>query len=145
MEPSTPSASGRTGAEGTQELHQSVPSRLSRLGKAHSDNAGSDIFNQKCRERSAPAGAGGTGRHREQLLPAVSPHKQIRALSTQEWLCLAWQSGAWGADSAGPQGCDTGRGQGRCRSTKSRLECSKILWLSRKCISGQPPVRPEPD
>lgn len=77
MEPSTPSASGRSGAEGTQELHQSVPSRLRRLGKAHSDNAGSDIFNPKCRERSAPAGIGGTGRHREQLLPAISPHKQI--------------------------------------------------------------------
>lgn len=60
---------------GAQESHQSVPSRpgsrLRRLGKAHSDNAGSDIFIQKCRERSAPAGAGGAGRRREQLLPAA--------------------------------------------------------------------------
>lgn len=65
MAPSTSSASGTTGAEGTQESHQSIPSHpgshLRRLGKAHSDNTGSDIFNQKCRERSAPVGTGGQG------------------------------------------------------------------------------------
>lgn len=55
-----------------------------------------------------------------------------------------------GPTPRGPRGVwaahpGTGTGQGQCRSTKSRLACSKILWLSRKYIPGQPPIRPQPD
>lgn len=152
--PSTPSAGGTTGTERAQESHRSVPScpgsRLRRLRKAHSDNAGSDIFNQKSgkgqlrREREGRGGAGSSCRLQFPHISRSEPcaHRSGCAVPGRVKRVGPTARGPRGVRAASP---DTGTGQGRCRSTKSRLACSEILWLSRKYIPGQPPIRPQPD